>query len=236
MGEMISMAEEMISMFDSSGTDSDFSVEPEGEHQGSGIFEESRSLFSDLPDSVMKQLPYPELVDQAVLSIKMDTIKEEGWMKMILTYENYEQYKKLIENVVASQGKDESGMTAMMEPEDIEDMFADYEMDLEKGIIKLEGWTMESLMEDPDFSDLAQYRDSLDQMSEEDLEMIKMLFGGPTKTIIHLPGKIKSCTDPTAKVDGQMITFEDDLFNVMAGKQELHEREIKFKKVKTKKK
>ncbi|MFN7115787.1 MAG: hypothetical protein ACK4TA_03255 [Saprospiraceae bacterium] len=64
---------------------------------------------------------------------------------------------------------------------------------------------------------------------DENMEMMKMFLGSANyKTIYHLPGKAKKVTIPNATVDGNTVTVENGMLEVMDGKAKL-DGEIKFK-------
>lgn len=65
--------------------------------------------------------------------------------------------------------------------------------------------------------------------AEEGMEMIKMFLGGATyKTIYHLPGKVKKTNIPGAEVDGNTVTVEASLLEMIDGKSKI-DGTIKFK-------
>ena len=68
-----------------------------------------------------------------------------------------------------------------------------------------------------------------DLFAGEDGEFVKMFFsGGSHTTVYHLPGKVKKTTIEGAEVDGNTVTVERPLMDLMEGKAGL-EGEIRFK-------
>ena len=66
-------------------------------------------------------------------------------------------------------------------------------------------------------------------LAGEDGEFMKMFFSGGTHTTVyHLPGKVKKTTIEGAEVDGNTVTVERPLMDLMEGKVGL-EGEIRFK-------
>lgn len=64
----------------------------------------------------------------------------------------------------------------------------------------------------------------------EEMEFAKMMFkGAKYTTIYHLPGKVKSTTIPNARVNGKVVTVENDMLEVMEDKVAMH-GSIKFKR------
>lgn len=65
---------------------------------------------------------------------------------------------------------------------------------------------------------------------DENMAMMKMFMtGAEYTTVYHFPGKVKSATNPNAKVDGKTVTIKGDLLQMMEGKADMS-TEIKFKK------
>jgi len=65
--------------------------------------------------------------------------------------------------------------------------------------------------------------------ADESMEMAKMFMGSASfKTIYHLPGKAKKVTIPNATVDGNTVTVENKMLEMMDGKAKL-DGDIKFK-------
>jgi hypothetical protein len=70
-----------------------------------------------------------------------------------------------------------------------------------------------------------------DDMEDESLDMVKMMFEGATMTTIYrLPGKVKSTTIEGAEVDGKTVTVSYDLVELFEGQIPDTGGEIKFKK------
>lgn len=65
--------------------------------------------------------------------------------------------------------------------------------------------------------------------NDENMEMVKMFLETATyKTIYHLPGKVKKTDIPKAKVEGETVTIENSLIDLLEGKAKL-DGQIKFK-------
>lgn len=65
--------------------------------------------------------------------------------------------------------------------------------------------------------------------SDENMEMMKMfLTSASYKTIYHLPGKVKKTDIAKATVDGDVVTIENGMLDIIEGKAKL-DGEIKFK-------
>ena len=230
LGEMVDM---MMGMMETFGMDSMMGGKmptTDGSTEN-GVIEQNSNLFAEMPDSVKSKLPYPELMGNVQMMMKVDTLQMSGFMKISMTYDNHAQYKQIIENFRALE-EEPSGMAMMLGGEDMDNMFVTYESDLDKGLFTLKGLDRSTLENDPDFMELVELRDSFENMDAESREMLEMFFGGSTKTIVHLPGKVKNCSDSGAKIKGETVEFEDNLIRIATGEQELYDREIKFKKVK----
>lgn len=64
---------------------------------------------------------------------------------------------------------------------------------------------------------------------EDQIEMVKMLFGSATyKTVYHLPGKVKKTKIAGAVVDGNTVTVSNGVIDIIEGKAKM-DGEIKFK-------
>lgn len=65
--------------------------------------------------------------------------------------------------------------------------------------------------------------------SDENMEMMKMFLNAATyKTIYHLPGKVKNTDIPKATVNGEVVTIENAMLDIIEGKAKL-DGAIKFK-------
>ncbi len=68
-----------------------------------------------------------------------------------------------------------------------------------------------------------------DMFGEDQIEMMKMMFGSASyKTVYHLPGKVKKTKIPGAVVDGKTVTVSHGMIDIMEGKAKI-DGEIKFK-------
>lgn len=249
LGDMAAMATTMIEQLDNSEPEStepfDFVEPTNSEDTGFGsmkgdLFQESESmdtvinLLDSAPDSIKRFLQYPEIADKFQMHMKFDENTKEGVMSFSFTYDSPDDMEKLISDLTIAASSEDP--TTTVDAEAMKKLFLDYNADLENGIVRIQNTDIMQSLEDEDMLDqeLMNSLDSLQNMSPDEpgYAMFEMMFGGESKTIIHLPGKVEFTNDPKAIIEGNTVTFIDNLFQDLLDGKEMKkgtERIIKFK-------
>lgn len=219
MGEMIDVVGSMMS---------------EGEGEDSWGNEESIdstiNFYNILTDSLKNNMQNAELLKQINLSIHMNATEKIAMATLDLSYENQDEIESILRALKESNKSQGAGVGAMLEDENIDEIFGNYTIDYDNGIYRFPVMDLQSEMEkDPELEAILKGVDSVDSISSEEKEFIQMFFGFNTITRIHLPGQIIFTNDRKAKIDGNTIEFEDNLLKSLDSENPLRERIIKFK-------
>ncbi len=228
LGEMAGMVSGMMNELDEDNT------EPKKELFKKGESMDSTMVFYEIiPDSIKNEMSNPDILKNMIMSMSMDGDKEEAIMMMSVEYKNEDEYIEIGKAFDEMQKIKEAnqGVGAEDSQESVKDMFLKSGLELKDGIIRLEGMDLSEVQNDPEYEEMMETLQSSDQ-SEEDqfvMEMMEMMFGGSTKTIIHAPGKILFSNDMNAKISGNTIEFEDNMMEMLKKGKSL-DRLIKFEK------
>lgn len=182
-------------------------------------------------DSVINYLESPKAGDltpaeRAVIAkldarLQMDMEAGEGGMYMVLPFDNIEEVNTMQEGLAKLE--DEEGAAATGEDNPFAGMFGGGSMQPSDSKFRLNKRT---LIREVTVGDLP-----FDDMEEESMDMIKMMFDGATMTTIYrLPGKVKSTTINGAEVSGKTVSVSYDLVEMFEGEIPDTGGEIKFKK------
>ncbi len=192
----------------------------EGEEEGNDREEEEPPIevdtvimLKDLNPEAFAALEKPEIFKAASLHLEMSDSQE----KMILTYslpfKHVDDINYFRENLSQFTDEGDMGMAtggAGMLPSVTSKLFG---MKGKKTLIRY-----------------AQSNEEQEALSEEDISMMEMMFAdGTYKTVYHFPGKVKKTTIPNAQINGNVLTVEAPLLDVMKGEAKL-DGEIKFKR------
>lgn len=185
------------------------------------------SLFrmSELPSEARGNLSRPEFYDKVSMKIEASESKEVMKIGFILDFDNADDidyFLKNMDKLMASAETEENplgemggaggGMFGGMMPAAGQDYRV---FDIGKKLLtrhKAPAPTEKTAEED------------------EGMAMMKMFMAGAEyNTVYHFPGKVKSATNPNAKVDGKTVTITGSLLDMMEGKADMS-TEVKFKK------
>lgn len=225
LGEMAGMAKGMIESMDES---SDKKLEGDIWDKGEMI-DSTMNFYAIMPDSIKESMDNPELLKNLNMHMKIDSEKEYAKIKMSIDYESQDQLKDIMSTLKSAQSRKQGGMMAMAGDQDnLGAMFDTHDIDLKNGIIRLAGTQMDDMSDDPEFDEMMQALENPEASEDPELaEILKMMFGGDTETVIHAPGKILFTNDYNARIDGNTVTFRDNIMEVLkAGKSP--DRIIKF--------
>lgn len=182
-------------------------------------------------DSVINYLESPKAgeltpAERAVIAkldarMSMDMEAGEGGFFMTLPFDNIQEINTLQEGLAKL---DEEGEEAGADGDNpFADMFGGGGMQPSDSYFRLEKRT---LIREVTVGDLP-----FDDMEDESMDMVKMMFDGATMTTIYrLPGRIKNTTIEGAVVDGKTVTVSYDLVELFEGKIPDTGGEIKFKR------
>ena len=175
-----------------------------------------------LSDS-LKAHPKSKLMKNVVMNIKSDEGGDEMSFGMSINYDSKEQRDEISEYMPIFLSKDKtdkqdvtSGITStiMGEAETI---------DYKKGIVTIPAQDLSDELGEGLGSD------EMDMEDEESKMMIKMLFGDSgMKSTYHLPGPVEFTNDHTAVINGNSVTFNISMMDLMEMEQ-IPQRIIKYK-------
>lgn len=171
--------------------------------------------FRDAPDSIKQQLDNAKWADKAYVKMKTSDSEQVMFITLGLDFENVSEIDDFLQNLDKLQGDNPAG-----------DMFGGGGGGLFAGAnaTQLFEYGKKYLKRLP----TPKPEDS--GVSDEDMAMVKMMFGDAEyTTIYHFPGKVKKTTIPDAVVDGNKVSVTVDFLDVLEGKAKL-EGMTKFKK------
>lgn len=176
------------------------------------------NFYTMMPDSVKETLSNPDMLKRFNLNMKVDTKKEYAKMKMTVDYDSAEQLEEILKAIKEAQSKNKSGKMAAADggDTDLSAMFEGYNIDLKNGIIRLDAMDMSDMKDDPEFGEMLQMLENPEASEDPEMAMMmEMMFGGDMETVIHAPGKILFTNDRKAKIDGNTVTFTDNILEMM---------------------
>jgi hypothetical protein len=143
------------------------------------------------------------------IKMHFDTIKTEMFITLMFEYKSIEEFKK--SNLLNGDMSLLKGLTG---PDSLSSESLYYS--ISDGIFSRKGLELES-------SEL------FEKASDDELQMMNSMFPG-TKytTIIHLPGKVESVSNPKAVIDGNSVILETLLVDMINSKK-TEDLEIKYK-------
>ena len=224
MGEMAGMVQGMMGELEESNNE-----EPKGMWDKSEKMDSSINMYNTMPDSVKQTLDNPELLKNISYRINVDTENEIAKMSMKLNYKNIEHLSDILKTFKDIQSSKNGGaMAAVGGDTDLSTLFKTFKTDLNNGIIQLEALDIEEMKDDPEFDEMiTAIEDPANSENPEMMEMFSMMFGGDIETIVHAPGKIIFTNDLNAQIDGNTVTFNDNLLEMIKSGKSLA-RVIKF--------
>jgi hypothetical protein len=226
LGEMASMVGGMMEGMDESGGD-----KPKKDMWGKGEkIDSTMNFYAMMPDSVKETMTNPELLKKFNMHMNIDSEKEYAKIKMELSYDSADEMKEILMALQEMQSKQKGGMMAAAGGDsDISAMFNGFEADLKNGIIRMDGADMSDMKDDPEFGEMiAMLEDPEKSEDPEMAAMMQMMFGGDVETIVHAPGKILFTNDMDAIINGNTVTFKDNIIELMKSEKAMG-RVIKFK-------
>jgi len=227
MGEMSDMALGMIESMGSDSVENSNGLWSQAEKMDSTL-----NFYAETPNAIKHSLSKPELLKKININTKIDSEEKSSKLKISIAYDSEEQFQEILEILRELEGQKSKGMMAVMEGEepDFSAYFDTYKSDLKNGVIRVAGVDLEDLEGDPEFAMFVDNMDDPETAEDpEFIEMMKMMFGGEIKTIIHAPGKILFTSDMNATIDGNTVTFRDNILEILKSKKSSLERVIKYK-------
>jgi len=214
---------EMLKSFGEQEEGADNTEEPEDNEPPMEV--DTMMLFKDMPAEMRGELSRPDFYDKVFMKMEASESNEVMKITFGLNFDNADDidyFLKNIDKLMASQGDNEDNPLGAMGG----------------GGGGLMGDMLPSAGKDYRLFDISKklFKRYKAPAPEENLEedetmaMMKMFMAGAEyKTVYHFPGKVKSATNPNAKVDGKTVTITGDLLDMMEGKADLS-TEVKFKK------
>jgi len=201
---------------------------------GEEIIDTSFSILDVMPDSIRMTVEDPSLFDLMRFNVFGNKEAGEMQMQVVMEYENEEQVEEFFKEMARL---DESGQAASSQNE-IKEMLTNYSTDLSNGIVRIPITDAFSDLEEKGLLDeeTKLQLDSIQQklLMEDDIEglsFFKSIVNFDVKTIYHVPGEIEYTNDQDANIDGNTVTFTDNMWDQLIGNKPsgLKERVIKFK-------
>ena len=186
--------------------------------------------LSDLPDSLMAKLEYPEISKNGSISFTVDTDKEIMEMGWKLSFNSVNDIHKFMADSEVAQDALEGGSfledLAGGDEEEYDDEYEDEEEDgggffgggdAEPYLFWKSGELSRVPSESMDFTDMM----GDEEGDEESIDMMKMFFSDAKYTIEYtLPGKIKKVSDPSYTVKGKVVSKDIDFLDMIEGKED----------------
>lgn len=178
-------------------------------------------MFKDMPAKMRGDLSRPDFYNKVAMKMLASESKEIMKITFLLDFDNADDidyFLKNMDKLMASANDEESplgGMGGKGMGSMLPSAGKDYRLfDISKKLLKRykAPAPAENMEED------------------ENMAMMKMFMAGAEyTTVYHFPGKVKSATNPNAKIDGKTVTIKGDLLEMMEGKADMS-TEVKFKK------
>lgn len=211
----------------------------EGQNKETKI-DTTMDFYSIMPDSVRQKLSDPAALSIMQMHIRMDQEKNIGLMKMQIDYDSKEEVERFYDALLEMQSLDNNSAMAMGSAQGdtkelFESMFSNYKMDLDNSIIRIPRTDpLEALAEEGLLEELKPKLDSIQYLPEDSFErqMLEMMIPGESKTVVHAPGKILFTSDPGAEIDGNTVTFKQNVMKTLTEGGEIPTSDIiiKYKK------
>ena len=170
------------------------------------------NFYEMMPDSVKEQMVNPEVLKKVNMHMKIVSAEEYAKIKISMVYDSAKELEEIIKGM--NEANPEGG--GMGDQEDkLSEMFGKFDTDLKNGIVRIEGIDTED-EDDPFMQEMMEELNNPEKAEDpEFIEMMKMLLGGETKTIVHVPGKILFTNYPDAEIKGNTVIFKDDILDMM---------------------
>ena len=241
-GEMIHQLESMLDAEEEieEGEFQDFNIET-GEvvdedfgFFGEEIIDTSFSILDVMPDSIKAKVDDLSLFDIMKFSVEGNKEKGEMTMEIQVEYESEDQLEDFFQQMAKL---DDSGQAAAQQ-EQLKGMFTNYSKDLSNGIVRIPNANSLSELEEQGILDeetkmqFDSIRQNLVVIEDvEGLSFFQSMVDFDVKTIYHVPGDIEYTNDDDAIIEGNTVTFSDNVWDQLMGTKssDLEERVIKFK-------
>ena len=164
--------------------------------------------FKDMPADLRAETGNPDFWKKAQMNMKMSEKDKKLVMQMRLDFDKIEDIEFFFKNLTKVM-KEGAGELGGMPTEGLAPTAVAFKL-AKKSLTRLPTPKAENAP------------------SGEDLEMMKMFLGtAKNKTIYNLPNRVKKTKIPTAKIDGNTVTVENSMLDIMEGKAKL-DGEISF--------
>lgn len=215
---------------------------------GEGKFDSTLVMFDIAPDSVKQKLEQPELLKNMIIQIKGDNDTREMMVSMSIEYDNEQELEDFFEQFSAMQ--ESSQAAGGMNQDDFKTMFDNQTVDYKNGIVKIkrqntiEELKNEGLLDDNTknqldslkllFDELEGDEESREALGLEDefseLAFLRQMLDSDLTTIYHLPGKVQFTNDRYAKIEGNTVTFTENVWDALMNEMDMNfqDRIIKY--------
>ena len=149
-------------------------------------------LVSIMPDSIQKKESRPDLVKKLAVRMKSPASSSDLTIGLIMNFDNQAQLQELVKYMETMDNSSSTVMAAASPGGMKAENFLVFDADLKAGWIRFDSVDYTSMSEEFGMSS-----DSL--MTGEDMGMMEMMLGSTKiRSIIHVPGDVKSCTNKEA--------------------------------------
>jgi hypothetical protein len=175
--------------------------------------------YDIISDSTKNKINNSELLKKSFIIIKTNKSERAAVFGFRMMYDDQEELKKMLE-LTEEVKSDRSDMSVGLDLDGMTDIGYDYDVDLERGILKIPAQDLTKDLEEEGMK----YNDN----DPEEIMMMKMLFGDSRVSITyHLPGKIEFSSNLKAQIDGKSITFSYSYMDLLKMK-EIPSMVVKF--------
>ncbi len=182
-------------------------------------------MYDIMPDSIKEQIDNPEVLKNIQMHMRMDSVADEFFIKFLMQYDDEAQYQEIM--TAFSRLQEDQG-AAMGEEASL---FSEFEHNTKTKQIRIPQQDMSEITDDPEMKDIMGSLDSLRALPDDDFGKMMLLeiFEMEWNYIVHAPGKIISCNDGSAKIDGNTVEIKGTLIELMEGKEMPDVIEIRYK-------
>ena len=171
------------------------------------------NFYEVMPDSVRNTIENPELLKNISMTINTSKSDMTAVMGMDMKYNSLEELEQIFDTMRQMGNDNDDGPNQM---EGFKELLRNYDVDFKKGIVTLpeQEYSGDLGADSGEMPDV-----DFENMSEEESGMMDMMIGDKGYvTTLHLPGKVISCDDPDAIIDGNTITIKDSYMTLMKEK------------------
>jgi hypothetical protein len=170
-----------------------------------------------MPDSIKRKFDHPEYMKNIIVHIQSNKADQMALMQITINFDNSAHYNAIKEELLKMS--DGEGPALMGNPQDdIGSFFEDFQIDMKnKVIIMPESNLPEDFAQNEEMQVIFEKIDSLEFYPEDSMErmMVEMLVGSDMEIIINAPGKVVSCSNESAEIDGHAVKYTQSIIDLI---------------------